>query len=175
MATKKRKDKTGESRAMRYFLNVVTENRLIQDPDGEEFADIGAATLEAEQVARALLATELAAGRKLPANWRVQVTNARAVVVKEISFCEILGSELRATPIELPARAPELIEEARAAVVQARRLRLELRENLARARAELQRGLNLARAFEYGQTLRFGAWQSQPGRDRDGGPREGVL
>jgi hypothetical protein len=168
MATKQSKMKRGESKGMRYFLNVVTENGLIQDPDGEEFPDLAAAMLEAEQVARALMASELAAGRKLPANWGVQVSNGRAVVLKEINFSQILGSERPAQPIELPVRAPELVTEARAAVLQARGIRLELRENLARARTELQNLLNLARALENGQTLRSGVWQSEPGRGRAG-------
>jgi Domain of unknown function (DUF6894) len=50
---------------MRYYLNIVTEQGLLKDPDGEEFPDIYAALLEAEQSARALMASELTAGRKL--------------------------------------------------------------------------------------------------------------
>jgi len=160
---------------MRYFLNVVTENGLIRDPDGEEFSDIESAVVEAEQIARTLMATELAAGRELPLSWDVQIANARAVVLKQVNFDEILGFQRRPQPIESPVRAAELLRNVRVEVIRARAIKLELRENLARARAELKSLLDLARAFENAQTLGSGVSQSQPGRDRAGEPRVLVV
>lgn len=127
---------------MRYYLNIVTGKGLIQDPDGEEFPHIWAALLEAEQVGRALMAIELEAGRTLPASWGIEIADACGVVLDEVSFGEILGLTSRPLPAQIAAGVTELLQKSRAAVIEARGIKLEILDGAARVRVELR---NLSR------------------------------
>lgn len=121
---------------MRYYLNVVTDNGLIKDPDGEEFPHIYAAMAEAEESARAVIVGELEAGRKLLPAWGVQIANSRGVVIDEVSFGAVLHGS--GTPDRMAARAPAGIKEAHATGQESQRLGREVRESLAKTRAELR-------------------------------------
>jgi hypothetical protein len=121
---------------MRYYLNVVTDNGLIKDLDGEEFPHIYAAIAEAEQSARAVMVGELEAGRKLLPAWSVQIANSRGVVIDEVSFGEVLHGS--GSPDRIVARAPAVFKEARATMQKSQKLGREVRDSLAKTRAELR-------------------------------------
>ena len=136
---------------MRYHLNIVTAKGILQDLDGEEFPDIYAAMVEAEQSARALMASELAAGRKLLPDWAIQIANGRGVVLDHITFGELLRRDGSPVSAQMAARASEIIkgartsvEEARASVPESRKLRREVREGLDKTHAELRTLFRLA-------------------------------
>jgi hypothetical protein len=131
---------------MRYYLNVLTNMGLIRDPDGGEFEDVVAARVEAQQSAREVMANELGAGRIPSADWRVEIANARGVVLDQVTFGEILNTA-PSVPIPMAVREADLMTEAGAAVMEVRAIRLELRENLARARLELRTLSRLTRAI----------------------------
>lgn len=50
---------------MRYYLHMRRGEELIEDPDGEEFADLGAAREAAIWSARELMADRLRRGRRM--------------------------------------------------------------------------------------------------------------
>lgn len=123
---------------MRYYLHIATDREMIMDPEGEEFPDLDSARVEAEQSARAVMATELEAGRSLATEWTVQIANARGVVLSSLSFRDILGGRGPSVPDEILARANIVMQEARAAVISARQMRKEIRATREQAHAELR-------------------------------------
>lgn len=123
---------------MRYYLHIATDREMIVDPDGEEFPDLDSARLEAEQSARAVMASELQAGRSLSAGWSVQIANARGVVLSSLSFRDMLGNVGPPVPDDMLARANTIMEQAREAVVIARGIRQEIRDSREKAHAELR-------------------------------------
>ena len=136
---------------MRYYLNILTEKGILKDLDGEEFTDIYAAMVEAEQSARALMASELAAGRRLLPDWGIQIANSRGVVFDQVTFGELLRRDGSPVPAHMAARASEIVkrarasdEGARASVHELRRLRREVRQRLDKTHAELRTLLRLA-------------------------------
>jgi hypothetical protein len=136
---------------MRYHFNIVTEKGVLKDLDGEEFPHIYAAMLEAEQTARALMATELAAGRKLLPDWGIQIANGRGVVFDQVTFGELLHRDGAPTPAQMAARASEIItrtrasvEGARASVHESQKLGREVRDGLDKTHAELRTLFRLA-------------------------------
>lgn len=76
-----------------YFINIVTDTERIVDPDGQDFADLEAARVEAVQCARDLMAGELAAGRPVPLGWRMHVSDAGDSVLLAIPFAALLFGE----------------------------------------------------------------------------------
>src|SRR5689334_866717 len=123
---------------MRYYLHILTDKGLISDPDGEEFPDIDAARVEAEHSARALMASELAAGRSLSPSWCIQIANARGVVITNLRFDDIIHRAGPPVPDNMLAKVPELISDARAAVLESRGIREEMRKTRQRTHAELR-------------------------------------
>ena len=123
---------------MRYYLHIATDREMIVDPDGEEFPDLDSATLEAEQSARDVMASELQAGRSLSGGWSVQIANARGVVLSSLSFRDMLGHVGPPVSDEILARANTAMEEAREAVSIARGMRQEIRDTREKVHAELR-------------------------------------
>lgn len=136
---------------MRYYFNIVADKSLLKDPEGEEFPDIYAAMVEAEHSVRALMASELTAGRKLLPDWGIQIADGRGVVFDQVTFDELLCRNESPLPAQMATQAPETIQRARASLKGARaqahksqKLRREIRESLANTRAELRTLFRLA-------------------------------
>jgi hypothetical protein len=66
----------------------------------------------------------------------VQIANSRGVVIEEVSFGEVLQGS--ASPHRMAARPPAVIKEARAIAQESQKLGREVRESLAKTRAELR-------------------------------------
>ena len=136
---------------MRYYLNIVADKGLLKDPEGEEFPDIYAAMVEAEHSARAFMASELTAGRKLLPDWGIQISDGRGVVFDQVTFDELLCRNESPTAAQMAAQAPAsirrartLLKRARAPAHESQKLRREIRESLANTRAELRTLFRLA-------------------------------
>jgi hypothetical protein len=74
---------------MRYFIHIVSDTERIEDPEGAEFVDVEAATSEAVQSARDLMARELMEGRPVPLGWRVEVAAGDGTVVLAVPFAQL--------------------------------------------------------------------------------------
>jgi hypothetical protein len=75
---------------MRYLFNIVLGSKRIQDPEGAEFADMGAARAEAEQSARDLAAEHLRGGQAIPGNWSIEITDNIGNVQATFPFVAVI-------------------------------------------------------------------------------------
>jgi hypothetical protein len=84
------------------------------------------------------MASELAAGRSLSPSWCIQIANARGVVITNLRFGDIIHRTGPPVPDNMLAKVPELISDARAAVLESRGIREEMRKTRQRTHAELR-------------------------------------
>ena len=77
----------------RYFLHVKDRSSLLEDPDGQEFADVAAAKEEAAASARDLMAECLRAGSPLGLHREVIIEDERGASVASVAFAEALPPE----------------------------------------------------------------------------------
>src|SRR5262249_59962164 len=77
---------------MRCCIHIVTDSERIVDPDGEEFADIEAARLDACQSARDLMAGELVGGRPVPLGWQAQIASIDGTGLLTVPVSSLLFS-----------------------------------------------------------------------------------
>src|SRR5215831_3085293 len=78
---------------MRCCIHIVTDSERIVDPDGEEFANIEAARLEACQSARDLMAGELVGGRPVPLRWQAQIASTDGTILLTVPFASLAFSD----------------------------------------------------------------------------------
>jgi hypothetical protein len=74
-------------------LFLARKGRLLQDPDGQELADLAAARQEAAAAARDLMAESLRAGRPLGLDRAMVVADENGGHVAEVSFEAALPAE----------------------------------------------------------------------------------
>ena len=73
----------------RYFFNVRSENTYISDAEGEEHADLDAATEEAKIAAREILAETVKRGHTIDSR-RFEITDASGTVCATVTFRDML-------------------------------------------------------------------------------------
>jgi hypothetical protein len=94
---------------MRYFLNVIYDDELVTDPDGEDFFDAGAARWEAVLTARQLVGDRLRLGYAVNFG-KIEITDNAGRILDTVEFREALetsGHSDRSPHIKRdPARSP---------------------------------------------------------------------
>ncbi len=101
---------------MHTYFHILTDIERVVDPDGQQFDSLAAATAEARQCARDLMAEELRQGRPLPLSWRVQIADHEGAIEATLSFREIaLGQMVPWARTEgLSVLDPDLVHRAKA-------------------------------------------------------------
>ncbi len=77
---------------MRYYIDMVTSEERIPDPEGDDFADEASAREEAAQSLREFLADRLRAGESIWARWAAQVRDESGEVAFQITTREMMLS-----------------------------------------------------------------------------------
>ncbi|RTL72819.1 MAG: hypothetical protein EKK41_02795 [Hyphomicrobiales bacterium] len=72
---------------MRLFFHVLADaGQRIEDPEGQEFANVQDAFIEASCTARELAAEELRQGRCVPTSWRIELVDETGRVLLSQAF-----------------------------------------------------------------------------------------
>jgi hypothetical protein len=77
----------------RYFLHIKEGPDVVIDPEGQNFADLPAAQVEAVEVARDLMAERLRAGRPMDLNSEVIVSDEHGDTLARVEFQAALRSD----------------------------------------------------------------------------------
>ncbi len=117
---------------MHKYFHILTDAERLVDPDGQQFDSLAAATAEARQCARDLMAEELRQGRPLPLSWRVQVADHEGAIEATLSFHEIaLGHRGLCVGTECPSGLDlSLVSRAKAIFFKAGRAQAALDDGL---------------------------------------------
>ena len=139
-----------------FFFDLTTPDDFEPDGVGVTFPSLEAAYLSANQAA-VDMSIEMLRERRDPSGYRFDVRDQDGRMVMEIPFSEVLSLGRNAKPRE----ADRLHDRLQAALDRSRRLRGELTEALAQARASVLQGLALAEtrwsAEDDGDALRTGS------------------
>jgi len=114
---------------MHYFIHIMTDSERIQDPEGQEFADLEAARAEASQSARDLMAGELTAGRPVPFGWQAQIADRDGAVVMTIAFAALVFGDDHPRQFRAVTEG-NAVERAKAITAKAMRINRELGHGL---------------------------------------------
>ena len=71
-----------------YFLDVVTDSKCVEDPDGEDFVSVDLARTEARLAIRELVANDIREGRRLRLERRIDIRDERGDVVATVAFSD---------------------------------------------------------------------------------------
>jgi hypothetical protein len=71
-----------------YFLDVVTGNKCLEDPDGEDLESVDLARAGASAAIRELVANDIREGRRLALERRVDIRDEHGTVVAGVEFSE---------------------------------------------------------------------------------------
>ena len=127
---------------MRYYIDVETDKAKVRDTEGGDFIDPAHARDEAEQSLRDLIADQLRTGGCLHLGWSAFVRDQMGNTVVQISARELVLNasfrkiffSTRGTPLSNHATVEA---SALATVKKAANARRQIRDNIAKARAEL--------------------------------------
>jgi hypothetical protein len=71
-----------------FFLDVVTDNRCLEDPDGEHLGSVDLARAEARLAIRELVANDIREGRRLGLERRIDIRDEQGRVVASVAFSD---------------------------------------------------------------------------------------
>jgi hypothetical protein len=71
-----------------FFLDVVTGENRLEDPDGGEHADVGLAQAEARLAIRDLVANDIREGRRLGLERRIDIRDEQGEIVACVEFAD---------------------------------------------------------------------------------------
>ena len=71
-----------------FFLDVVTDTKCLEDPDGEHLGSVDLARAEAYLAIRELVANDIREGRRLGLERRIDIRDELGKVVASVSFAD---------------------------------------------------------------------------------------
>jgi hypothetical protein len=82
--------KTAEENVMKCFLNLIFDDERVNDPEGEDFADVADARLEAILSARCIAGDRLRYGEPIKLG-SFEITDSEGRILDTVTFEEALG------------------------------------------------------------------------------------
>jgi len=73
-----------------FYLDIIDRDQRVDDPDGQEFPSVEAATEEARLSAREMVASDLREGRPLGLHRLIEVRDELGAVAARITFTEAM-------------------------------------------------------------------------------------
>ncbi len=78
---------------MRYFIDILKNGVLVDDPEGAEFCDLAAAREEAVQSLRDFVAEQLRQGSFIRKGWTSQLRSESGEIVFAVSAMDLVVEE----------------------------------------------------------------------------------